>query len=361
MNYYSFYKYGIIELIRKFKEVINLKISIIGSGSWGTALGNLLSEKAHEVFVWGRNTSYMNEINEQNENKKYLPGIKLEKNLEFSSDINYVVKGSKVIVFAIASQGIKSVLEKYSDVFDDQIIVNVAKGIDVSSLNTMSQLISKYLPNNVYVALSGPSHAEEVSKKIPTTIVSASRKKEDAEFIQDLFTTETLRVYTNPDVIGVEIGGALKNIIAIGAGISDGLGYGDNAKAALMTRGIREIARLGTELGGREETFKGLTGIGDLIVTCTSMHSRNRRCGILLGEGKSLEEAIDTIGMVVEGATTIKAAYELSKQKDVYMPITKELYRVLYEGKDPLESVSKLMLKRQKHEFEEMVHESDWS
>jgi len=252
-------------------------------------------------------------------------------------------------------------LEKYSDVFDDQIIVNVAKGIDVSSLNTMSQLISKYLPNNVYVALSGPSHAEEVSKKIPTTIVSASRKKEDAEFIQDLFTTETLRVYTNPDVIGVEIGGALKNIIAIGAGISDGLGYGDNAKAALMTRGIREIARLGTELGGREETFKGLTGIGDLIVTCTSMHSRNRRCGILLGEGKSLEEAIDTIGMVVEGATTIKAAYELSKQKDVYMPITKELYRVLYEGKDPLESVSKLMLKRQKHEFEEMVHESDWS
>jgi glycerol-3-phosphate dehydrogenase (NAD(P)+) len=225
----------------------------------------------------------------------------------------------------------------------------------------MSQLINEYLPNNAYVALSGPSHAEEVSKEIPTTIVSASKNRKDAEFIQDLFTTETLRVYTNPDVIGVEIGGALKNIIAIGAGISDGLGYGDNAKAALMTRGIREIARLGIELGGREETFKGLTGIGDLIVTCTSMHSRNRRCGILLGEGKTLKEAVESIGMVVEGATTIKAAYKLSQAKNVYMPITQELYRVLYEEKDPLESVSKLMLKRQKHEFEEMVHESDWN
>lgn len=338
-----------------------MKIAIIGSGSWGTSLGNLLSEKEHDVYVWGRNKAYMNEINETNENKKYLPGIKLDENLKFSSDIKYVIKDSEVIVLAIASQGIKSVLEKYSDVINQQLIVNVAKGIDVSSLSTMSQLINKYLPNNSYVALSGPSHAEEVSKNIPTAIVSASKNRKDAEFIQDLFTTETLRVYTNPDVIGVEIGGALKNIVAIGAGISDGLGYGDNAKAALMTRGIGEIARLGIKLGGKEETFKGLTGIGDLIVTCTSMHSRNRRCGILLGEGKSLEEAVESIGMVVEGAATIKAAYELSQIHDIYMPITKELYSVLYEAKDPLESVSKLMLKRQKHEFEEMVHATDWN
>jgi len=338
-----------------------LKIAIIGSGSWGTALGNLLSLKGNDVYIWGRNTSHMDEINKINENKKYLPGIKLDKALKFSSDIAYVVKDSKVIVFAIASQGVRSVLEKYSKVINDQMIVNVSKGIDVSSLKTMSQLFNDFLPKNSFVALSGPSHAEEVSKNIPTTIVSASNKRKNAEFVQDLFTTDTLRVYTNPDVVGVEIGGALKNIIAIGAGISDGLGYGDNAKAALMTRGIQEIGRLGIQLGGREETFKGLTGIGDLIVTCTSMHSRNRRCGIMLGEGKSLEEAIDSIGMVVEGATTIKAAYKLSEVHNIYMPITKELYRVLYEGKDPLESVSKLMLKRQKHEFEEMVHESDWN
>ena len=338
-----------------------MKIAIIGSGSWGTALGNLLSLKENDVYIWGRNTSYMDEINRMNENKKYLPGIELDEKLKFSSDINYVVEGSKVIVFAIASQGIKSVLEQYTEVIKDQIIVNVAKGIDISSLKTMSELFNEFLPNNSYVALSGPSHAEEVSKNIPTAIVSASRNRKTAEFVQDLFTTDTLRVYTNPDVTGVEIGGALKNIIAIGAGIADGLGYGDNAKAALMTRGIIEIGRLGIELGAREETFKGLTGIGDLIVTCTSMHSRNRRCGIMLGEGKTLEEAIDSIGMVVEGATTIKAAYELSKKYNVYMPITKELYRVLYEGKDPLESVSKLMLKRQKHEFEEMVNESDWN
>lgn len=338
-----------------------MKIAIIGSGSWGTALGNLLSLKDNDVYIWGRNTSYMDEINRTNENKKYLPGLKLDEKLKFSSDINYVVEGSKVIVFAIASQGIKTVLEQYTEVIKDQIIVNVAKGIDISSLKTMSQLFNEFLPNNSYVALSGPSHAEEVSKNIPTAIVSASRNRKNAEFVQDLFTTDTLRVYTNPDVTGVEIGGALKNIIAIGAGIADGLGYGDNAKAALMTRGIIEIGRLGIVLGAREETFKGLTGIGDLIVTCTSMHSRNRRCGIMLGEGKTLEEAINSIGMVVEGATTIKATYELSKKHNVYMPITQELYRVLYEGKDPLESVSKLMLKRQKHEFEEMVHESDWN
>jgi len=338
-----------------------LNIAVIGSGSWGTALANLLSIKGNDVKVWGRNIKYMNEVNETKINRKYLPNTKLNNTLEFSSDIDCVLKGSEVIVLAVASQAVKKVLDKYKEKIGNQIIVNVAKGIDIESLKTISQIVKEILPNNKYVILSGPSHAEEVLLKMPTTIVSASEKRKNAEFIQDLFTTENLRVYSNPDVIGVEIAGALKNIIAIGAGISDGLGYGDNAKAALMTRGISEIAKLGIILGGKEDTFKGLTGIGDLIVTCTSMHSRNRRCGILLGKGKTLEEAIKEIGMVVEGASTIKAAYKLAETYDVYMPITKELYRILYENKDPRNSVNKLMLKRNKHEFEDLVHEDDWN
>lgn len=337
-----------------------MKIAVVGSGSWGTALANLLSEKGNDVKVWGRNTKYMDKINKTKINDKYLPKVKLSDSLEFSSDFEYVLKDTEVIVLAIASQGIKKVLSKYGSYIKDQVLVDVAKGIDVDELKTMSQIIKENFPKNSYVVLSGPSHAEEVCLNMPTAIVAASKRRKDAEFIQDLFTTETLRVYTNPDIIGVEIGGALKNIIAIGAGISDGLGFGDNAKAALMTRGIKEIARLGMALGAKEDTFKGLTGIGDLIVTCTSMHSRNRKCGILLGKGKSLEEAIEEVGMVVEGATTIKAAYKLSEKYDIYMPITKELYRVLYEGKDPRDSVSKLMLKRKKHEFEDLVKEVDW-
>ncbi|MDM8533562.1 NAD(P)H-dependent glycerol-3-phosphate dehydrogenase [Clostridiaceae bacterium HSG29] len=338
-----------------------LNIAVIGSGSWGTALANLLSIKGNDVKVWGRNIDYMKEINKTKINRKYLPNAKLNEILEFSSDIDYVLKDCEIIVFAVASQAVKKVLEKYKNLIGNQVIVNVAKGIDIESLKTISQIVKEILPENRYVVLSGPSHAEEVSLKMPTTIVSASEKREDAEFIQDLFTTDYLRVYSNPDVIGVEVAGSLKNIIAIGAGISDGLGYGDNAKAALMTRGILEIAKLGMILGGKEDTFKGLTGIGDLIVTCTSMHSRNRKCGILLGKGKSLEEAVKEIGMVVEGASTIKAAYKLAEKHDVYMPITKELYRILYENKDPRDSVDKLMLRRNKHEFEDLVHEDDWN
>ncbi len=337
-----------------------MNIAVIGSGSWGTALANLLSLKGNDVKVWGRNIEYMKEINKTKINRKYLPNAILNETLEFSSDINYVLKDSEILIFAVASQAIKKVLERYKDLIGNQIIVNVAKGIDIESLKTISQIVKEILPENRYVVFSGPSHAEEVSLKMPTTIVSASKKREDAEFIQDLFTTDYLRVYSNPDVIGVEVAGSLKNIIAIGAGISDGLGYGDNAKAALMTRGILEITKLGVTLGGKEDTFKGLTGIGDLIVTCTSMHSRNRKCGILLGKGKSLEEAAKEIGMVVEGASTIKAAYKLAEKYDVYMPITTELYRILYENKDPRDSVNNLMLRRNKHEFEDLVHEDDW-
>ncbi|MEA1975901.1 MAG: NAD(P)H-dependent glycerol-3-phosphate dehydrogenase [Bacillota bacterium] len=338
-----------------------MNIAVIGSGSWGTTLANLLSLKGNVVKVWGRNIEYMEEINKTKINSKYLPKVKLSSSLEFSSDLEYVIKNSRVIVLAVASQAVTSVLMKSKQFINNQIIVDVSKGIDAENLKTISQIVKDILPGNKYVVLSGPSHAEEVSMNMPTTIVAASKSREYAEFIQDLFSTQSLRVYTNPDVIGVELAGALKNIIAIGAGISDGLGYGDNAKAALITRGILEISRLGVALGAKEDTFKGLTGFGDLIVTCTSMHSRNRRCGILLGKGKSLDEAIDEVGMVVEGATTIKAAYELSKKYDIYMPITNELFKVLYENKNPRDSVDKLMLKRRKHEFEDLVRENDWN
>lgn len=338
-----------------------MNIAVIGSGSWGTTLANLLSLKGNVVKVWGRNIEYMEEINKTKINSKYLPKVKLSNSLEFSSDLEYVIKNSRVIVLAVASQAVTSVLMKSKQFINNQIIVDVSKGIDAENLKTISQIVKDILPGNKYVVLSGPSHAEEVSMNMPTTIVAASKSREYAEFIQDLFSTQSLRVYTNPDVIGVELAGALKNIIAIGAGISDGLGYGDNAKAALITRGILEISRLGVALGAKEDTFKGLTGFGDLIVTCTSMHSRNRRCGILLGKGKSLDEAIDEVGMVIEGATTIKAAYELSKKYDIYMPITNELFKVLYENKNPRDSVDKLMLKRRKHEFEDLVRENDWN
>ncbi|MGM0378224.1 MAG: NAD(P)H-dependent glycerol-3-phosphate dehydrogenase [Bacillota bacterium] len=332
----------------------------MGAGSWGTALANLLACKNYNVMIWGRNKEEMNKMNSLKRNFKYLESVKLNKDLVFSSNFKKVIKNSEVVVLAVASQAMDKVLKKYSEFIDDQIIVDVSKGIDIKSLNLMSEVIKKYLPENSLAILSGPSHAEEVSKKMPTTIVSASKSREIAEKVQDIFSTEYLRVYTNPDVLGVEIGAALKNIIAIGAGISDGLGYGDNAKAALMTRGINEIANLGVNLGAKLDTFKGLSGIGDLIVTCTSNHSRNRRCGILLGKGKTLQEAIEEVGMVVEGAYTIKAAYQLAQKHDVYMPITNELYKVLYKQKSPKESVSNLMLKRKKHEFEKFVDEKDW-
>lgn len=337
-----------------------MKIAVIGAGSWGTALANLLSLKNYEVMVWGRNQKKINEINKTKINRFYLDNITLDDRLVFSTDFDKTIKDSKIIIFAVASQAVRKVLKKYYKKIEDQIIVNVAKGIETSTLMLMSDITEEFLPENKFVALSGPSHAEEVSKKMPTTIVAASKDRYAAEKIQDVFTTDYLRVYTNPDIIGVEIGGSLKNIIALGAGISDGLGYGDNAKAALMTRGIKEITKLGVALGANQATFSGLTGIGDLIVTCTSMHSRNRRCGIMIGKGLKLEEAIKEVGMVVEGAETVKAAYKLSQKYNVYMPITKELYEVLYKEKEPDASVRNLMMKRKKHEFEDVVNEEDW-
>lgn len=338
-----------------------MKVSFIGAGSWGTALSIVVADNKHEVKIWDIDPKHIKAMQESRRNEKYLSGVELPDNIEPTSDVEYCLKDADVLVIAVASQAYRIVMENNAKYINEKtIIVNVAKGIENGTLLRLSEVINEFLPNNPFVALSGPSHAEEVSLRMPTTLVSASESKETAEIIQDVFTTEYIRVYTNPDVIGVELGGALKNIIALAAGISDGMGFGDNAKAALMTRGIREIKRLGVALGASVDTFSGLTGVGDLIVTCTSMHSRNRRCGIMIGEGLSREEAQEKVGMVVEGIFATKAAYDLSKLNNVEMPIVDELYKVLYENADARQAVKNLMLRSRKHEMEEVSRDKIW-
>lgn len=339
-----------------------MNIAVLGAGSWGTALSYVLINNGHNVNLWTRNRTDLDFMKTHGENGKYLPGVKLDHNINYFYDPCEAVEQSDIILISVASQAVRSVLETTSKcIRKDQIIVNVTKGVEISTLKRISEVVEEFCPANRFVALSGPSHAEEVSAQIPTTLVSASTSREAAELIQDVFSNENLRIYTNPDVVGVELGGALKNIIALGAGISDGLGFGDNAKAALITRGIYEIARLGAKMGASENTFKGLTGIGDLIVTCTSMHSRNRRCGILIGQGMASEDAVKEIGMVVEGFYTIKSAYQLSQKYEVSMPITCELYKVIYEDYNAKESVKNLMMRRRTHEMEELAEKfEDW-
>lgn len=338
-----------------------MKVSFIGAGSWGTALSIVVADNLHEVKIWDIDNKHIDNMKSTRRNDKYLSGVSLPDNIEPTSDIEYCLKDADVLIIAVASQAFRIVMENNAKYIEEKtIIVNVAKGIENKSLLRISEVIYEFLPNNPYVALSGPSHAEEVSLRLPTTLVSASHSKEVAEIVQDIFTTEYIRVYTNPDVVGVELGGALKNIIALAAGITDGMGFGDNAKAALMTRGIREITRLGIALGAKVETFTGLTGVGDLIVTCTSEHSRNRRCGIMIGEGLSREDAQDKVGMVVEGIYATKAAYDLSKLHNIDMPIVDELYKVLYENANAKQAVKNLMLRNRKHEMEEVISEDVW-
>src|SRR5690625_285001 len=332
------------------------KIGIIGGGSWGTALGILLANKNHKVKMWVRNQGQLKEMQEKSENVRYLPEVQLPKELKLSNNIEEVLSDKDIVLLATPSHSIRQILKEYgSHIKREQIIVNVAKGIENDTLMRVSQIVQECLPDNKYVMLSGPSHAEEVARGIPTTVVSASTDRDAAQYIQDVFMTVDFRVYTNLDVVGVELAGALKNVIALAAGISDGSGYGDNTKAALMTRGIFEMARLGEKMGASPSTFSGLAGIGDLIVTCTSMLSRNRQAGILIGKGASVEESIREIGMVVEGIKTTKSTYMLAKKYDVDMPITEELYKVLYEGKDVKQSVPNLMDRDKKEEMENMV------
>lgn len=333
-----------------------MKIGIIGAGSWGTAMGLVLAERTYDVNIWDKDSELIADMQKSKVNNKYLSGINLPDNIKPTDSIEECIAGSEIVVMAVPSHAVRPVCESIKEMLkEDQIIINLAKGIENGSLKRISEIIEEYFPLNRIVVLSGPSHAEEVSRKIPTTVVAASKSKETSEYIQEVFSTSKFRIYTNPDIIGVELGGAVKNIIALAAGIADGLGYGDNTKAALMTRGIAEITRLGAALGANSLTFAGLSGIGDLIVTCTSMHSRNRRAGILIGQGKSVEEALKEVKMVVEGVNTTKSTYELSKKIGIEMPITNELYKTIFEGKNPREAVNELMQREKKNEIEEVV------
>lgn len=332
------------------------KVSIIGSGSWGTANAISLASKGIDVKLWVRNNELLDIINEKRENSTYLPGATLPSNIMATNDLEYCCKDSEIIVLGTPSHAVRDTIENIERYLKkDQYIVNLAKGIENDSLCRMSEIIEEYLPENPIAVLSGPNHAEEVAKDMPSATVVSSKYKRVAEFIQDTFMTPRFRVYINPDIVGVELGGALKNIIALGAGISDGLGFGDNTKTALMTRGIVEIARLGVAMGARQSTFSGLSGVGDLIVTCTSMHSRNRRAGIAIGQGKTLEEVLKSTKMVIEGVRTTKSAYHLAKKFSIEMPITQEIYEVLYEGSDVKKSVIKLMTRNKTHEIEDLL------
>ncbi|MEG0085031.1 MAG: NAD(P)H-dependent glycerol-3-phosphate dehydrogenase [Niameybacter sp.] len=326
------------------------KIGVLGAGSWGLALGLLLNEKGHDVTVWCYDKKEKDELLTYRENKRCLPGIKIPLEIHFTTEYEECVEEKDVVVMAVPSKAIRATAEAIEPYLSSEtIVVNVSKGIEFETLFTLSQVIESVIPNKV-VVLSGPSHAEEVARHMPTAVVASSECMVNAEHIQDLFMTSYFRVYTNPDIMGVELGGALKNVIALAAGIAEGLGYGDNSKAALITRGITEIARLGVAMGGNPNTFGGLTGIGDLIVTCMSGHSRNRRCGELIGQGYTLDEAIQKVNMVVEGVPTTQGAYALMKKYHIEMPIIEAIYEGLFENASIGEVVTKLMCRDKKME-----------
>lgn len=306
------------------------KIAVIGAGSWGTALAVTAAAKGHAVKIWGRNKRQMESMRETGENKRYLPGVKLPPLLRPVDEAQKTVHHADLVLFSVPAQAFRSSYTALAPILTaGQVIVNVAKGIEKGTLLRMSEVAEQVAPEAGYVVLSGPSHAEEVGKRLPTTVTVGSRRQELAAYVQDVFITDKFRVYTSDDVTGMELGGSLKNIIALGAGISDGMGYGDNAKAALMTRGLAEMNRLAVRLGARQETLSGLAGVGDLIVTCTSMHSRNRRCGIMIGQGVPVKNAVEKVGMVVEGISTTEAAHDLAVREHVEMPITEAIYRIL--------------------------------
>ncbi|WP_270179067.1 NAD(P)H-dependent glycerol-3-phosphate dehydrogenase [Alkalihalobacillus sp. CinArs1] len=334
-------------------------ISVIGAGSWGTALAIVLADNNHNVKMWARREDLATEINENHTNEKYLPGITLPASLHATTSLADCVEGAEAILLVTPTKALRDVLPELKGLIADPVsIIHASKGIEPGSLMRISQVIEEEIPENLrksVVVLSGPSHAEEVSLRHPTTVTVSSKDIKEAEYAQDLFINSNFRVYTNDDIIGVELGGALKNIIALGAGLSDGLGYGDNAKAALITRGLAEIARLGASMGANPLTFMGLTGIGDLVVTCTSAHSRNWRAGNLLGKGNSLDEVLENMGMVVEGVRTTKAAYHLAKEQQVEMPITSVLYEVLFNNIEPKDGVDQLMGRLRTHETEDLT------
>lgn len=324
------------------------RISVIGAGSWGIALANLLAGNGHDVTVWSIMMDEIEMLDKNHEHLDKLPGVKLNDSIKYTTDLEMACKDKNILVLAVPSVYTRNTSHSMAPyVTDGQIIVNVAKGVEENTLLTLSDIIEEEIPCANVCVLSGPSHAEEVGRGLPTTVVVGSRDQKTAEYLQDTFMNDFFRVYTSSDILGIELGGALKNVVALAAGIADGLGYGDNAKAALITRGISEIARLGIAMGGQFETFCGLTGIGDLIVTCASMHSRNRRAGILIGQGKSADEAMAEVKMVVEGVYSAKAAMGLSKKYNVDLPIIAEVNKILFENKPP-KDVGRCLMNREK-------------
>lgn len=322
-----------------------MKIAILGIGTWGSALAITLRKNNHSLSLWTYSKEEEAEL-KKNREPKNLPGTSFAEDIEITSSLERALKDKEMVIFAVPSLFTRSVGEQVKDYIQkDQILLTVSKGIEEKTLLTMSQILEEIFPENPVAVLSGPSHAEEVSRFLPTTIVCAAAEESCAKTIQKTFQSDSFRVYINKDVLGVEIGAALKNVIALAAGIADGLGYGDNTKAALITRGIAEIARLGQAMGGHLETFAGLSGIGDLIVTCASKHSRNRKAGFLIGEGLSYEEAMKEVGQVVEGVYAAKAALALGAKYGVDLPIVHEVNRVLFEGKNPKQAVMDLMLR----------------
>ena len=330
------------------------RIGILGAGSWGTALAILLHDNGHDVTVWSIHEEEVETLNTTRRHERKLPGVEIPEGILFTTDMKETMSDKDVCVLAVPSPFIRSTCQKMKQyVRAGQIIVNVAKGIEENTLYTLTDIIEEELPYADACVLSGPSHAEEVSRRLPTTCVVSSRTRKTAEYLRSVFVSPVFRVYISPDKLGIELGGALKNVIALAAGTADGLGYGDNTKAALITRGIAEIARLGIKMGGKPETFYGLTGIGDLIVTCASVHSRNRKAGYLMGQGYTMEEAMKEVQMVVEGVYSAKAALELSRKYQVEMPIVEQVNKVLFEHKNAEEAVKELMLRDKKIESDD--------
>ena len=327
------------------------KVHVLGAGSWGTALSLLLHKNGHQVKLWSALTDEVKLLREKREHPSKLPGVHIPEEVEITDDLETCLRDPDVVVLAVPSPFTRSTAKQIAPLVNKgQIIVNVAKGVEEKTLMTLSEIISEEIPDANVCVLSGPSHAEEVGRGLPTTCVVSAQKRETAEYLQGIFMSPVFRVYTTPDILGVELGGSLKNVIALAAGTADGLGYGDNTKAALITRGIAEISRLGTKMGARMETFYGLSGIGDLIVTCASVHSRNRKAGYLMGKGYTMQQAMDEVKMVVEGVYSAKAAKSLAEKYNVEMPIIMEVNKVLFENKSASDAVRDLMIRDKKVE-----------
>ncbi|WP_068775383.1 NAD(P)H-dependent glycerol-3-phosphate dehydrogenase [Paenibacillus sp. FJAT-26967] len=339
------------------------QVSVLVAGSWGTAIASVLADNELDVTLWTRNLQQAEEINELHTNSRYLKDIQLSPRIRATTSIREAVENKDAVIFVVPSAGMREVAAQARPfISPDTLIIHATKGFEALTLKRMTTVLAEELPHcdpGRFVVLSGPSHAEEVIRECPTTIVVASPTAEAADQAQDLLISNYFRVYTNPDVTGVEVGGALKNIIALGAGLSDGLKFGDNAKAALLTRGLAEIARLGVEMGANPMTFAGLAGIGDLVVTCTSTHSRNWKAGYMLGQGEPLDTVLEKMGMVVEGVKTTKSAFALAQEYGVTMPITSELHQVLFEGKEPRAAVEDLMGRGRTHEIEEIANQNN--